>query len=67
MVAFSFKNVKPFPNIAGEAFETKILKFLSGGMGYPPGTKPEACRACKGSGMVGSGTLPLYELGYSLF
>ncbi|XP_074588187.1 LOW QUALITY PROTEIN: chaperone protein dnaJ GFA2, mitochondrial-like [Curcuma longa] len=34
------------------SFQTVLACETCGGMGYPPGTKPEGCRACKGSGMI---------------
>ncbi|KAG6514010.1 hypothetical protein ZIOFF_024348 [Zingiber officinale] len=34
------------------SFQTVLACETCGGRGYPPGTKPEACRTCKGSGMI---------------
>ncbi|RWW63652.1 hypothetical protein BHE74_00029154 [Ensete ventricosum] len=33
-------------------FQTAVTCEECGGAGFPPGTKPETCRACRGSGMI---------------
>ncbi|CAL9152491.1 unnamed protein product [Musa hybrid cultivar] len=34
------------------SFQTAVTCESCGGAGIPPGTKPETCRACRGSGMT---------------
>lgn len=41
-----------YPNLKGIIFNLFICLKFSGGAGVPPGTKPETCRTCRGSGMV---------------
>ncbi|VFR02372.1 unnamed protein product [Cuscuta campestris] len=40
------------------AFQTDLLCSACGGSGVPPGTRPETCKRCKGSGMVFQQTGP---------
>lgn len=42
-----------------------FLVSLLGGTGVPPGTRPETCKRCKGSGVVSTACLfSLFTFGY---
>ncbi|KAB2594678.1 chaperone protein dnaJ 1 [Pyrus ussuriensis x Pyrus communis] len=40
------------------SFQAAVACEACGGSGVPPGTRPESCKRCKGSGMVRAGTQP---------